>query len=76
MQDAVDRPEERGPGLVVEDNDDTGGGQRRAVKKLPVHTPGERVGGISDELKVTQGLLHQHIGDECFQIFSVFIVVV
>lgn len=41
MQDAVDRPEQRGPGLVVEDDDDAGGGQRRAAEELSVNAPGK-----------------------------------
>lgn len=39
VQDAVDRPEEGGPGLVVEDDDDAGGWQSRTARELPVHTP-------------------------------------
>lgn len=39
MQDAVDRPEEGGPGLVVEDNNNTGGGQARTAAELPLHAP-------------------------------------
>lgn len=39
VQDAVDRPEEGGPGLIVEDNNNTGGRQRRTATKLPLHTP-------------------------------------
>lgn len=40
MQDAVHRSQQRGPGLVVKHNDDTGGGQWRAAPKLLVDTPG------------------------------------
>lgn len=39
MQDAVDRPEEGGPGLIVEDNNNTGGRQIRTATKLPLHAP-------------------------------------
>lgn len=39
MKDAVDRPEECGPSLIVKDYDDTGGGQSRAARKLSLHTP-------------------------------------
>lgn len=39
MQDAVDRPEEGGPGLIVEDNNDAGGWQGRTAGELPFHTP-------------------------------------
>lgn len=39
VQDAVDRPQESGPGLVVEDDDDTGGGQRGAAAKPPLNAP-------------------------------------
>lgn len=35
VQDAVDRPEEGGPGLVVEHNNDTGGRQGRTARELP-----------------------------------------
>lgn len=42
MQDAVDRPEEGGPSLIVEDNNNTGGRQTRAATKLSVHTPERR----------------------------------
>lgn len=41
MQDAVDRPEERGPSLIVEDYDDAGVRQRGTAAKLPLHTPGQ-----------------------------------
>ena len=41
MQDAVDRSEECGPSLVVEDYDNAGGGQRRAAGKLSFNTPGQ-----------------------------------
>lgn len=63
MQDAVDRPEERGPGLVVEDDNNAGGGQRGTATKLPRHAPERgkpktdkevRVRSISDEMKVTE----------------------
>lgn len=39
MQDAVDCPQEGGPGLVVEDDDDAGGGQRGAAAKPPLNAP-------------------------------------
>lgn len=39
MQDAVDRPEESGPSLIVEDDNNTGGRQRRTATELPLHTP-------------------------------------
>lgn len=39
VQDAVDRPEEGGPSLVVEDDNDAGGWQGRAVGEVPFHTP-------------------------------------
>lgn len=39
VQDAVDRPEEGGPGLVVEDDNNTGGRQGRTATKLPLHAP-------------------------------------
>lgn len=39
VQDAVDRPEEGGPGLIVEDDDDAGGWQSRTARELPIHTP-------------------------------------
>lgn len=39
MQDAVDRPQEGGPCLIVEDNNNTGGRQGRTATKLPLHTP-------------------------------------
>lgn len=39
MQDAVDRPEEGRPSLVVEDNNNTGGRQRMTATKLPFHAP-------------------------------------
>lgn len=39
MQDAVDSPEERGPGLIVEDDNDAGGGQSRTAGEPPFHTP-------------------------------------
>lgn len=39
VQDAEDSPEEGGPGLVVEDNDDAGGGQWGAARKPPLNTP-------------------------------------
>lgn len=39
VQDAVDRPEEGGPGLIVEDDNDAGGWQSRTVGELPFHTP-------------------------------------
>lgn len=39
MQDAVDCPEEGGPSFIVEDNDNTGGGQTRTATKLPLHAP-------------------------------------
>lgn len=39
VQDAVDRPEEGRPSLVVEDNNNAGGRQRRTVTELPFHTP-------------------------------------
>ena len=67
VQDAVDRPEERGPGLVVEDDNNTGGGQSRTATELPLNAPErgeprrntkidkeERARGISDEVKVTE----------------------
>lgn len=47
MQDAVHCPEEGGPSLVVEDDNNTGGRQRRTAAKLPFHAPaagkGERL---------------------------------
>lgn len=43
MQDAVDRPEEGGPGLIVEDNDDAGGWQSRTAAELPFHTPAAHI---------------------------------
>lgn len=39
VQDAVDRPEEGGPGLIVEDDDDAGGRQSRTAGEPPIHTP-------------------------------------
>lgn len=39
VQDAVDCPQEGGPGLVVEDDDDAGGGQRGAAAKPPLNAP-------------------------------------
>lgn len=39
VQDAVDRPEEGGPGLIVEDDDDAGGWQSRTARELPIHAP-------------------------------------
>lgn len=39
VQDAVDRPEEGGPGLVVEHNNDAGGRQGRTAGELPLHAP-------------------------------------
>lgn len=39
VQHAVDRPEEGGPGLIVEDDDDAGGWQSRTAGELPFHTP-------------------------------------
>lgn len=39
VQDAVDGPQEGGPGLVVEDNDDAGGGQRGAAAEPPLNAP-------------------------------------
>ncbi len=39
VQDAEDRPEEGGPSLIVEDNNNTGGRQRRTATKLPLHAP-------------------------------------
>lgn len=39
MQDAVDRPEEGGPSLVVEDDNDAGGWQSGATGEVPFHTP-------------------------------------
>lgn len=43
VQDAVDRPEESGPSLIVEDDNNTGGRQRRTATELPLQTP-ERIG--------------------------------
>lgn len=39
VQDAVDGPEEGGPSLIVEDNNNTGGRQVRTATELPLHTP-------------------------------------
>lgn len=39
VQDAVHRPQQRGPSLVVEHNDDAGGRQRGAAPELLVDTP-------------------------------------
>lgn len=39
MKDAVDCPKEGGPSLIVENNDDAGGRQRRTATKLPFNTP-------------------------------------
>lgn len=39
MQDAVDCPEEGRPSLVVEDNNNAGGRQRRTATKLPFYAP-------------------------------------
>lgn len=39
MQDAVHRPEQGGPGLVVEHNDDAGGRQGRTAGELPFYAP-------------------------------------
>lgn len=39
VQDAVDRPEQGGPSLVVEDDNDAGGWQSRTARELPFHTP-------------------------------------
>ena len=83
MQDAVDRPQEGGPSLIVEDNDNTGGRQRRTAAKLPLHTPERResrqttetktkesgkVRGGSDKMAVTAV---PRITEHCLQIFKV-----
>lgn len=39
VQDAVDRPEEGGPGLIVKHNNDAGGRQARTAGELPFHAP-------------------------------------
>lgn len=39
MQGAVNRPEERGPGLVVEDDHNAGGRQRRAAREFSFSAP-------------------------------------
>lgn len=39
MKDAVDCPQEGGPSLIVENNNDAGGRQRRAAMKLPFNAP-------------------------------------
>lgn len=39
VQDAVDRPEQGGPSLVVEDDNDAGGWQSRTAGEPPFHTP-------------------------------------
>lgn len=41
VKDAVDCPQEGGPGLIVKDNNDTGGRQRGTATKLPLNTPEE-----------------------------------
>jgi hypothetical protein len=40
VQDAVHRSQQRGPGFIVEHNDDAGGGQRGAAPELLINTPG------------------------------------
>lgn len=59
VKDAVDCPQEGGPGLVVKDNNDAGGRQRGTATKLPLNTPEEHkastyeknanAAGVSDE---------------------------
>lgn len=39
MKDAVDCPQEGGPSLIVENNNDAGGRQRRTATKLPFNAP-------------------------------------
>lgn len=39
VQDAVDRPEQGGPSLVVEDDNDAGGRQSRTAGEFSFHTP-------------------------------------
>lgn len=39
VKDTVDRPQEGGPSLVVEDDDNTGGRQRRTATKLSFNAP-------------------------------------
>lgn len=72
----------------MEDYDNTGGRQRRAAWKFSFNTPGHgeprqiqrekkicvSIRGISDEMKVIQGLTQPSITEHCLQIFNGFTV--
>lgn len=51
VKDAVDRPKESGPGLIVENYNDAGGRKSRAATKLSFHTPG-KTRGVQGDVRV------------------------
>lgn len=63
MQNAVDRPQERRPSLIVEDDNNTGGGQSRTATKFPLHTSEQCE--PQGNTKRVRGKMKRHESKEC-----------